>query len=404
MKVKPVTAAAFEQAMNAAARKNFWQTPMMARMQESQGRTAEFLGVFEGDDLKGLSLAVYYPWHFGKKTVYMPRGPVFLDKTSITEQMRAYVQYLKTNGAVSLRIDPYVCYQKHDRDGKLIKTEEPDFLNDMKNAGGIHQGFFAGIDNHFEPQWIYIVPVNDDMEKSYERKVMRNIRHASDSGVQVRELGRDELDSVNEILDETGERKGFHWKDSDYNIRVYDSFVINGGAKFLAAEMDIDQYISELEKARAGKQEEIAKIDPNSSSKKMKNRLIQLNEALNAIDKRLSEAEDLERKKTIIAAGIYFTAGDEVLCLMSGARTKYQSFCGLYAMHNYMIDYARQNQKERFNFYGISGSFDPDAIDRGVYDFKRGFGGEIWHLPGDFVFEVSPLWTKVNKAVHKIRG
>lgn len=89
MKVKPVTAAAFEQAMNSAACKNFWQTPMMAKMQESQGRTSEFLGVYDGNDLKGLSLAVYYPWHFGKKMVYMPRGPVFLDKSSITEQMRA---------------------------------------------------------------------------------------------------------------------------------------------------------------------------------------------------------------------------------------------------------------------------------------------------------------------------
>ena len=56
----------------------------------------------------------------------------------------------------------------------------------------------------------------------------------------------------------------------------------------------------------------------------------------------------------------------------------------------------------------MSGNFDPQAEDYGVYLFKKGFQGEIQELIGDFDYIVNPkmyrLYQSLRNVKHKIKG
>jgi lipid II:glycine glycyltransferase (peptidoglycan interpeptide bridge formation enzyme) len=70
-----------------------------------------------------------------------------------------------------------------------------------------------------------------------------------------------------------------------------------------------------------------------------------------------------------------------------------------------MIKYGIENNYERYNFYGISGNFDPHDSQYGIYNFKRGFNGRVVELIGEFDLPTSSLYylydllRKVKRAI-----
>ena len=64
---------------------------------------------------------------------------------------------------------------------------------------------------------------------------------------------------------------------------------------------------------------------------------------------------------------------------------KYKEFLSFYTIHWELIKYAKKNGFTKYNFYGISGDF-KDTKDElyGLYDFKRGFGGNVEEYIGEF--------------------
>ena len=65
------------------------------------------------------------------------------------------------------------------------------------------------------------------------------------------------------------------------------------------------------------------------------------------------------------------------------------SFCGQYRLQWEIIKYAADNGYKRYNFYGIQDVFNPKGKDRGVYEFKKGFGGYVEELLGSFILPIS---------------
>ena len=134
-------------------------------------------------------------------------------------------------------------------------------------------------------------------------------------------------------------------------------------------------------------------------------------EQIDQLNEKLKEADELiqsDGQVLTLASGVFFTYGREVLCLMSGVYEKYMRFASPYAMHWKMMNYAIEHGMERYNLYGMSGNFDPQAEDYGVYLFKKGFQGEIQELIGDFDYIVNPkmyrLYQSLRNVKHKIKG
>lgn len=83
------------------------------------------------------------------------------------------------------------------------------------------------------------------------------------------------------------------------------------------------------------------------------------------------------------ACGSFIAYGKELVYLAGGSSYAFRQYRAPFALHDRMIQYAKEQGFERYNFYGISGYFEPGQEGYGVFDFKRGFGANIEEYVGE---------------------
>ena len=78
-----------------------------------------------------------------------------------------------------------------------------------------------------------------------------------------------------------------------------------------------------------------------------------------------------------------------------------------YTIHYEMIKYAISNNYKRYNFYAINNHLDKDDEQYGIYSFKRGFGGHVMELLGEFILPIDKILYNSTNAIsnlkHKIK-
>lgn len=395
----------------------FWQTSMMADMQKSKGNQVLCLGAFDQNGhMAGACLIILTPSHFGKLYAHIPRGPLipWEDKKFVREFFDLLKKDLKKRNVLYASIDPYIPYQIHTMDGEIIEgAGNPEIVEDLKSAGLTHHGFTVGIDLSVEPRWIHTFsleyPDTDALLSSFERKAVRSIRKAEKYGVEVRSLSREELPAIDAILEQTSSRRGFEWRTGEYNRQLYDSFSTKGQLDFLIASINMETYLKGLQRDLEHEQKDLQMIEQHlkkTVTKKMTAKKEACLERIQSLHKHIQEAESMiaaDGKEITVAGGLFFTYGPEILCLMSGYKDGYNTFCAPYAMHWYMMKRGIQEGKKRYNLYGVSGKFDEDE-DSGILAFKKGFGGQIEELPGDFDMSVDDFKYSLFKNLKKVKN
>jgi len=93
-------------------------------------------------------------------------------------------------------------------------------------------------------------------------------------------------------------------------------------------------------------------------------------------------------------------SGQEYVTLTSGILEDAKKFKPKYIMYNEHIKDAYEFGFKYVNFYGISGVFDKSNPIYGVYEFKRGFGGEVVELIGEFTLKISNTYYIYNMFRH----
>ena len=255
----------------------------------------------------------------------------------------------------------------------------------------------------------------DELLKSFERKTVRSIRKAEKYHVSVRELKADQIDLFIKVMEHTEDRRGFEGRSKEYYEQLYQEFAPKGYIKFLYAELKVDDYIADLEhdlsQERKTEADCLKKLEVNEKSHKIRTRLDLAQEQIRQLEEKIREAQELKRtdgEVLVLSSGVWFTYGRESLCLLSGVYDKYMKFASPYAMHWKMMQEGIAKGQERYNLYGTSGIFDPDAPDYGVYLFKKGFQGEIEELVGDFHYVIHPTINRIYDTLrgikHKLRG
>jgi alanine adding enzyme len=97
-------------------------------------------------------------------------------------------------------------------------------------------------------------------------------------------------------------------------------------------------------------------------------------------------------------AAIHFVCfGDELVCVIGGTKQDYIYFNGATSLYWGMMLHALEKGYTRYNFYGTFGIQGQDEEGHGGYAFKKGFGGEVVQLLGDFVMPVRPLVFQAHR-------
>lgn len=359
---------------------------------------------------------------FNRYIYYAPRG--FLIDYNNTELLKKFTlevkKYLKKKKGIFIKINPYLIYQERDINGDIVENgiDNKNVVEELKKLGFIHTGFTINYGKDLEPRWISVL----DLEGKTEEGLLKDMRSTTrwginnsyKHGLKLVEIDKSRINEFKKLMEHTGERRGFIDRSEAYYEKMYDAFGKDDKIKIMLVELDIDEYLYNLNNQKQQnllKQVE-AKNKPDSA--KAKRVLKELQSQFESLEKRISNLEKLQKEKgnkIVVAGGLFMTFGTQVVSLFGASYREYMKFNGQFFLNFKMIKYALNNGYKKYNFYGITGEFNEDSEMFGLFDFKRGFNAHVEELIGEFTlitnkffYKVYNLMFEVYKKTKKMKG
>lgn len=401
MKFQELKEKEFREFLNTQPLNDFIQAPEMEKIGKLSNWTSYYVGVKENDKILAATRLMARPSRFGKQNFYAPRGLIldYNNKELLSFFTRELKKFIKKRNGYILTIDPALIYQERDIDGKIVTDgiNNQSIIDSLISLGYHHLGFTKKMDVSTQVRFTFVLDLKDETEDSIFSNMKPNtrnlIRKAMKDGIEIRELSYDELDRFKKITKATGERRNFLDRDLNYYQTMYKIFHEKEEVHFLLASLNLENYLNQLKTQLENEKEKINQlIIKNSNSKSSKMQIKNCEQLINSLDKKIaSTTKMLEEDGKIIdlSAAMFMTYGNEVVYLFSGNIEKYMKFNAQYLIQWHMIKYALRNHFPRYNFYGISGIFDRNDPDYGVYEFKRGFNGHVEEYIGAFELPIS---------------
>lgn len=396
---------------------NFWQSVEMAHQREWNGWSSTYIGVREKGTLIAAAFLSYRPAFLSFTYAQILRG--FLIDYENEELLQFFhknlIVFLKSIHCLYVKMDPYVCYKERDNNGDLVENgfDHQNIVKYLKNLGYLHGGFLRGSTTDREPNWMFVCDLKDKDEdtlwKQLDHQTRWSINKTLKMGIRLREVDRDELPALKRMMEMTAKRRGFEDRDQHYYEGLFKNFKNDDHLKVVFAELDLKEYQHNilLEQAEATKELTMVeeKLQEVKESKKYNKRKKVILEQLELIDKKLKEIEELREdgEVLLLAVATFMLFNKEILYLYSGADERYMKFNGPYAIQWYMLTYGMRHGYERYNFYGISGVFDRNAEEYGIYEFKKGFTGHVEELIGEFTYIVNPIVYRFYTGLRGIK-
>lgn len=389
----------------------FFQSSMWGDLKKNNGWTPYIVGIKEGYDIKGatLLLAKKIPV-FNKYIFYAPRGFLinYKSDTFLENFSKQVINFVKKKHGIFLKINPYVPYQERDIDGNIV---ENGFKNDaiiqkLQKIGFKHNGFTINYGIDLEPRWLSVLDLRnknyDDIYEGYNKLKKRHMKSISKLNFKLVEIDESRMDEYKKMMSSTSIRRGFIDRPLSYYNKMYDIFKPNDIIKVMFVEINFMEKLNQDK----NKFEEISnKIKSEKTKDKVNEKLInELNRQIEAIKKTIMEDEKYVDKygdnDIPISSGLFMCFGPEVVYLFGANYEEFMSLNGATYLMDKMIKYAIDNNYERYNFYGITGHFEPSHPMYGLFDFKRGFGAKVVELIGEFNIVTNKLFYPIYKLMY----
>ena len=183
---------------------------------------------------------------------------------------------------------------------------------------------------------------------------------------------------------------------------MYDIFKPRGEVKYLITKLNLKEYIHNIEEEKQRLIEAKAKLSDNRCNDG-KRKTFDLD--IEGLNKKIRQAEDIMKEdgeEIYLSGSMFIMIDPEVVYLSSGNYEKYMCYNSQYLIQWEMIQYAIEHHFKRYNFYGITGNFDKNDKDYGMYEFKTGFNGVVEELIGEYTYPTSFMYY-IIKGIHKFR-
>ncbi len=388
--------------------KTFLSSKEIGDLRKKSNWQVYYVGVKENKNIVAATMLLSHKRHFNVYEFYSPRGFLmdFHNKKLLTYFTEELSKFIKKRKGYILRIDPYIINKQRDIDGNIVEGGE-DNKDVIKTLIGL--GFKKVPTESMEQVgWMFSLDLEGKTEEQILKEMKPNtrntIRKSEKFGITMKELSYEELDKFQNIMVETGERKGFQVRKVDYFQEMYKLFHDKGEVKYYITELNLKKYIERLEKEKQEKQE---KLNSLSDAKYNDGQKKNLTNEINSIDKRITDSKDIiskAKKETITLSGsMFMLIKPEIIYLSSGNYEEYMKFNSQYLIQWELIKYGIKNGYKKHNFYGIPANINTHPKDYGIYEFKRGFNGYVEELIGEYELPLSYHYY-LFKLLHKIKG
>jgi lipid II:glycine glycyltransferase (peptidoglycan interpeptide bridge formation enzyme) len=171
------------------------------------------------------------------RVLYVPRGPIlrsWQDAGARRDILASLKKLVKQEKAIFIKIDPEVEWGRgEDEQEKNPSTEA--IVKDLIGEGWIKSPEQVQFRNTMV---VNLIPEPEQLLADMKQKTRYNIRLASRRGVVVRQGSLSDLELLYELYAETSIRDGFAIRSKEYYRTVWKTFIENGLADPLIAEVD----------------------------------------------------------------------------------------------------------------------------------------------------------------------
>jgi peptidoglycan pentaglycine glycine transferase (the second and third glycine) len=352
--------------------------------------------------------------HTNFNYAYAQRGFLLdYDNQQLLEEFHTQLLvYLNSKAVLYLKIDPYILYQQHDPNGEIVEGgfNNQKVIDSLIHLGYKHQGFTIGMPADCQVRWMFVLSLeNLDEEKilkQMDQQTRWSVNKTIKTGIETKQLEYNELPIFEQIMTKTAARRGFTKKSLEYYQSMYQMYDPEK-AKFIISYINKKEFLLKAKTENDKLNQQIADLKNNSqysaNSTKEMNRIKALNEIIVANEKRIHRISEEKEDIIPLSVALFIVNGNEIVYYLSGTDEKYREYLGPYAIQWAMIKYALAHQIRTYNFYGMTGDFSPKADDYGVYKFKKGFGGTVEELIGDFIYPVKPTAYRLYSLYRKLK-
>lgn len=393
----------------------FQQSPFHAKKFEHDGWSVEFIQASQEDEVYVTCMLAYLPLMKVFKYCYVARGFLadYKDKDKLVKFTASLKQYLKKKNVVYLETDPEIDLVQRDKDGNVVENgfNNYDVVENLKSAGFLQLPLKQGYDLSKECRFCSSIDLrgktSDEIFNEFSSATRRNTRTAQKYNVHIRTLNVDQLHILDSMEKETSARQDFEAMSLDYFKNLY-AFYGEDHVETLLSYLDLDEYEQKIKKEYNTTLKSIEKtktfLEKNPGNEKKEKRLKTDETYLDSLEKKISHIQELKDtygKEVPLACCLFIKYGHEIVYLVGSSNYEQRDFRGPYAIHWHMIQEAIQEGYDFYNFYGISGYFEPGKEGYGVFDFKRGYNAVVHEYIGNFILPCKPFIFKIyNKLKH----
>ena len=408
MKFQEITEKEYREFWEDHPLKTFLSAPEISKLRKQSNWDTYYVGVKENRKIIAAAMLLAHKRHFNKYEFYSPRGYLldFKNEELVNFFTLELKKYIKDKKGYVLRIDPYVIYKERDIDGNIVEDGEN---NEKVVENLLKLGFNkVPVEDKEQVGWMFSLGLEGKTEEQIMKEMKPNtrnqIRKTEKFGIEVNEIGYDELDRFQHIMEETSKRKGFSNRKLSYYQEMYNLFHDRNEVKFFITELNLKKYVKGLEAERKEKENKINSLtDAKYNDGEKKN----LTNEIASIDKRIKESNEIIEKNNgneviTLSGSMFMLIKPEIIYLSSGNYEEYLKFNSQYLIQWELIKYGIENGFKKHNFYGIPEDINTHPKDYGIYEFKRGFNGYVEELIGEFALTIT--WHyKLFELIHKIK-
>ena len=347
---------------------NYFQTVEWARIKRKTGWESFFVGVEENGKIIRASLLLAKKLFGKKKLFYSPRG-LLLDYEN-EEELSFFVtnlkEFIKEHNGILLKIDPMIVYQNHDKEGNVVGDFKNNKVVDnlIKNKF-VHHGFSKGYCDEIQYRWTHLLDITqDNWDKDMNHRCKRSIKKAYSYPIVLEDVNDNNIEDFKNIMEHTAIRQNHFDRSLDYYKTLNKE--LKGRIRMVIAYLDKDKFLNDFQ------------------------------------DNKLYDKIKKEEKKFIpLSAGVFILDNDRLNYVYGGTYSYYMPLMAQYKVQVEMIKYAKSLNIPIYDFGGISGIFEPNTENYGVYEFKRGFGGYVVEFVGEFDLIISGFYYKIYNLAYK---
>ncbi len=389
---------------------SFMQTVELGNLKKESGNIPHYVGVKVKNRVVAATLLLEEKRVFGYKSFYAPRGLLidYKDYKLLEFFTMELKKFIKSKKGFKLTLDPNVTYRTRSSDGDIIdEVVFDEAIDNLKKIGYKHFGF----NNYFETlqtRWSYHLCIDkpyEEIKQNFSKSTRKNIDACYKKGLRVRVGSIDDLPTMESIFDVTAKRKDFFSRSLKYYQNMYKH--MSNLMTIYIAYLDPEIYYSNtkelLDNEKKNNEDILRKMETSLVGSKLNNLKDTSDNLIKKYEEELEKARVFKKENPNgkdIACLLSMKSGRYYLTLSSGCLEEYKSFTPKYAMYDQHILDAIAMGYKMVDCYGITGDFNKDNKFYGIYEFKKGFNGNVVELIGEFALEVSFF----NKIYNVLRG